>query len=65
MTKRRVDMKPGEMFRYERRVEWRGYSVTSGDVMVVIDRDHEVGFWQGGEWCIGRQMPSLEFEVVS
>lgn len=58
--KSRSEMRPGEMFVY-RNSPWSGYL----DVLVVVDRVTEIGFWNGGLWRTGDVMPSVEFEVIA
>lgn len=35
------------------------------DVLIVIDKTTEIGFWRGGKCCLGDVEPSALVEVVS
>lgn len=58
----RKDLKPGTIIRHPFGVWLERAGI--GELLVIIDDKTEVGFWRGGNWCIGRLEPNVAVEVV-
>ena len=62
LTKRRADMKPGEVFGVRPHLH---HLCAAPAALVVLDDKYEIEFWTGNKTCVGDVVSEWSFEVLA